>query len=137
MTFFAGGSPMSAKCRVLYVDDHEDSAFMFQQLLSLSEYEVAIANSVEQALRLVKTEDFDLYVLDRRLPDGSGVELCRQLNALFPDVAIIFYTGDAYELQRQEGIRAGAAEYVPKPHIDKLVDAVHKLLSEKECVAAA
>ena len=128
---------MSAKCRVLYVDDHEDSGFMFQQLLSLSDYEVSIAISVKQAMRLAKTEDFDLYVLDRRLPDGSGVELCRRLNVLSPDVAIIFYTGDAYELQRQEGISAGAAEYIPKPHIDKLVEAVHKLLSEKECAAAA
>ena len=128
---------MSAKCRVLYVDDHEDSGFMFQQLLSLSDYEVSIANSVDEALRLVKSDEFDLYVLDRRLPDGSGVELCRQLTALSPDVAVIFYTGDAYELHRQEGIRAGAAEYIPKPYIDKLVDAVHKLLSEKQCAAFA
>ena len=43
---------MSAKCRVLYVDDHEDSGFMFQQLLSLSDYEVTVAGSVEQAMRL-------------------------------------------------------------------------------------
>ena len=128
---------MSAKCRVLYVDDHEDSGFMFQQLLSLSDYEVTIAVSVEQAMRLAKSEEFDLYVLDRRLPDGSGLELCRRLNELSSDVPVIFYTGDAYELHRQEGISAGATEYIPKPHIDKLVEAVHKLLSEKECAAAA
>lgn len=128
---------MSAKCRVLYVDDHEDSGFMFQQLLSLSDYEVTIAGTVEQAMRLAQDEDFDLYVLDRRLPDGSGIDLCRRLNELSPGVAVIFYTGDAYELQRQEGIGAGAVEYIPKPHIDGLVEAVHKLLSERECAAAA
>ena len=128
---------MSAKCRVLYVDDHEDSGFMFQQLLSLSDYEVTIAVSVEQAMRLAKSEDFDLYVLDRRLPDGSGLDLCRRLNSLSPDVAVIFYTGDAYELHRQEGLSAGASAYIPKPHIDKLVNAVHQLLAERECAAAA
>ncbi len=128
---------MSAKCRVLYVDDHEDSGFMFQQLLSLSDYEVTIAETMEQALRLAKSEEFDLYVLDRRLPDGSGIDLCRRLNALSPDVAVIFYSGDAYELHRQEGISAGATAYIPKPHIDKLVETVHTLLSEKECAAAA
>ena len=128
---------MTAKCRVLYVDDHEDSGFMFQQLLSLSDYEVTIAVTMEEALRLARSEEFDLYVLDRRLPDGSGVELCRQLNQLSPKVAVIFYSGDAYELHRQEGITAGAAAYIPKPHIDKLVEAVHKLLAEKECTVAA
>lgn len=128
---------MTAKCRVLYVDDHEDSAFMFQQLLALSDYEVTIAATMEQALRLAESEEFDLYVLDKRLPDGSGVDLCRRLNQISPDVAVIFYSGDAYELHRQEGLSAGASAYIPKPHIDELVDAVHKLLSERECAAAA
>lgn len=128
---------MTAKCRVLYVDDHEDSGFMFQQLLSLSDYEVSIAVTMAEALRLAKSEEFDLYVLDRRLPDGSGIELCHQLNQISPKVAVIFYTGDAYELHRQEGLNAGAAAYIPKPNIDKLVEAVHKLLAQRECAALA
>ena len=128
---------MTARCRVLYVDDHEDSGFMFQQLLSLLNYEVRIAATMEEALRLATSEEFDLYVLDRRLPDGSGIELCRQLNQISPGVAVIFYSGDAYELNRQEGLSAGASEYISKPNIDKLVEAVRKLLADKECATVA
>lgn len=127
---------MTEKCHVLYVDDHEDSAFMFKQLLSLSDYVVTIAATMAQALTLAASEEFDLYVLDRRLPDGTGVELCRQLKELTPNVAVIFYTGDVYELSRQEGAAAGADAYVPKPHIDKLIEAVQQLLSQRECAAA-
>lgn len=78
---------------------------------------------------------FDLYVLDKRLPDGTGLELCKALNLLTPNVPCIFYSGDAYEIHRYEAMAAGAAAYVPKPDIDQLIDTVHKLLSEQECAA--
>lgn len=125
------------KCRVLCVDDHEDSAEMLRQLLSVEDYEVSVANSMEEALRLAETEAFDLYVLDRHLPDGTGLELCRRLNQLTPHTPCIFYSGDAYEVQRRQALAAGADGYVAKPDIDGLIDAVHKLLADRECATAA
>ena len=127
---------MSEQCRILYVDDHEDSAIMFQHLLSMSDYEVTTAASVEQAVDLARSIEFDLYVLDRRLPDGMGADLCRRLKQLSPDVPVILYSGDAYEIHRLEGLKAGADAYVPKPPIDELIEAVHKILSQNACAAA-
>ena len=124
------------KCRILYVDDHEDSAEMLKLLLSAMNYEVIAAHSFDQALQLAATDHFDLYVLDKRLPDGSGIELCKRLSDLTPNVPCIFYSGDAYEIHRQEAIAAGANAYVPKPDIEGLIDTVHKLLSNGECAAA-
>lgn len=124
------------KCRILYVDDHEDSAEMFRLLVSSDDYEVQTAQTVAEALERAKSEAFDLYVLDKRLPDGSGTDLCVMLNALTPGVPCIFYTGDAYEIHRQEAMAAGAHAFVPKPDVDALIDTVHKLLSERECAAA-
>jgi two-component system response regulator ResD len=121
------------KCRVLCVDDHQDSAEMLRLLLSVEDYEVATANSMEEALRLAESEAFDLYVLDRHLPDGTGLELCRRLNELTPDIPCIFYSGDAYEIHRRQALAAGADEYVAKPDIDGLIDAVHKLLADRDC----
>ena len=121
------------KCRILCVDDHEDSAEMLSLLLSQEDYEVVTATTMEAALRLASSEAFDLYVLDRRLPDGTGLELCERLNVVTPDVSCIFYSGDAYELHRQQALAAGADDYVAKPDLDALIDAVHKLLSEREC----
>jgi len=124
------------KCRILYVDDHEDSSEMFRLLLSDSEYEVHTARTVKEAMQLARTHEFDLYVLDKRLPDGSGMELCGLLNQLSPGVPCIFYTGDAYEINRQEAMAAGADAYIPKPDVEALIDAVYKLLSERECATA-
>lgn len=125
-----------AKCRILYVDDHEDTSFMLTHLLGQSDYEVVTANSVSHALTLIHEEKFDLYILDKRLPDGSGLELCRRLHEATPDVPVIFYSGDAYELHRQEGLSAGALAYVSKPDIDGLINKVQQVMSEQECSAA-
>jgi CheY-like chemotaxis protein len=125
-----------SKCRILYVDDHEDSAEMFRLLLSSPDYEVQTAQTVAEAIERAKAESFDLYVLDKRLPDGSGMDLCVMLNALTPGVPCIFYTGDAYEIHRQEAFAAGAKAYVPKPDVEALINTVHRLLSERECAAA-
>ena len=125
------------KCRVLCVDDHEDTPEMLKLLLSQSQYEVHPAHSVEQAMELARTHEFDLYVLDKRLPDGTGIELCNKLSLLSPGVPCIFYTGDAYEIHRLEAMAAGATAYVPKPDVEALIETVHKVLSERECAAEA
>ena len=124
------------KCRVLYVDDHDDSSEMFKLVLAESEYEVHTARTVNEALRLAKAHEFDLYVLDKRLPDGSGTDLCRSLNQLTPGVPCIFYTGDAYQTHREEAMAAGADAYIAKPDVEALIDAVHKFLAERECATA-
>ena len=123
-------------CRILYVDDHDDSAEMLKLLLLPMNYEVHSASTVEEALRRARTEQFDLYVLDKRLPDGSGVELCKELNMLTPGVPCIFYSGDAYEVQRQEAVAAGATAFVSKPDVESLIKTVHHFLAERECAAA-
>jgi len=125
-----------AKCRILYVDDHEDTSFMLTHLLAQSDYEVVTADSMAAALKLIKEQEFDLYVLDKRLPDGSGLDLCRMLNEATPDVPVIFYTGDAYAMHREEGLCAGAEAYVAKPNIDELVATVNECLADAECAAA-
>jgi len=124
------------KCRILYVDDHEDSAEMLKLMFTAEDFEVEIAQSLEEALAKSETQEFDLYVLDKRLPDRSGTDLCRSLSELTPGVPCIFYSGDTYELHRQEALAAGARAYVPKPDVDALIETVHRLMAERECAAA-
>ena len=125
------------KCRILCIDDHEDTSEMLKLLLSQEDYEVTTAVTMREALALATSQQFDLYVFDKHLPDGSGLELCSRLGKSTPGVPCIFYTGDAYEIHRQQALAAGADAYVAKPDVDALIDAVHKLLSERECAAAA
>ena len=124
------------KCRILVVDDHEDTPEMLKLLLSASNYLVHAAHNIEEAMQLARLHQFDLYVLDRRLPDGTGIELCIRLNEVTPGVPRIFYTGDAFEINRLEAMAAGADAYVTKPEVDVLVETVHKLLSGRKCATA-
>jgi CheY-like chemotaxis protein len=126
----------SSKCCVLCVDDHADTSEMLELLLSKEDYEVQTAATMKEACRLAAQRQFDLYVLDRRLPDANGVDLCSTLNQITPGVPCIFYTGDAYEVHRQEALAAGAAAYVAKPDIDALIDAVQQLLAQSECATS-
>ena len=123
------------KCRVLCVDDHRDTSDMLQMLLVEEDYEVHTAATMEEACSMATRAHYDLYVLDKRLPDGTGVELCETLTKITPAVPCIFYTGDAYEIHRREALAAGAAAFVAKPDIEGLIKAVHEILSERECAA--
>jgi len=109
---------------------------MLQMLLSEEDYEVHTAATMEEACKLAGETHYDLYVLDKRLPDGTGVELCETLMTISPNVPCIFYTGDAYEVHRREALAAGASAFVAKPDIEGLINAVHQLLAGSECAAA-
>ena len=124
------------KCRVLIIDDHEDTSEMLKLLLREEDYEVTIAVTVKEALRLAAGQEFDLYVLDKHLPDGSGLELCTRLTQLTPGVPCILYTGDAYEIHRREAMAAGAEAYVAKPDIEGLIENVNNLMAKRECATA-
>ena len=124
------------KCSVLCVDDHRDTSDMLQMLLSEEDYDVHTAATMQEACNMAANTQYDLYVLDKRLPDGTGMELCETLQKLTPAVPCIFYTGDAYEMHRRQALEAGAAAFVAKPDIEGLINAVHNLLAEKECAAA-
>jgi DNA-binding response OmpR family regulator len=123
-------------CRILCIDDHEDTSEMLKLILSQEDYEVTVARTAEEARQLAVNGEFDLYVLDKHLPDRSGLDLCTELNQVTPGVPCLVYSGDAYAIHRSEALAAGAHAYIVKPDIDGLIETVRQLLSEKECATA-
>ena len=119
------------KRRILCADDHEDTCFMLCTLFGQSDCEVVTAGTVAEALRLAAGGGFDLYVVDVRFPDGSGFDLCERLRAVDPDTPVIFYSGGAYEADRERALRAGARAYVTKPAVDKLLKTVSEIVGRK------
>ncbi len=101
--------------RILYVEDHEDSRQMLALLLKNAGYTVSTAASIADGLSLTKREQFDLYILDSRFADGSGIELCLQIRAIDPLTPIVFYSSAAYQVDIAAGLAAGAQAYLIKP----------------------
>ena len=115
--------------RVLCVDDNEDSRIMLVTLLKLAFFEAKAVGTAAQALSLSKAEHFDLYMLDGRLPDVDGFELCRRLRAFDPCTPIVFFSGAAYEADKKKGVEAGADAYVKKPDIEAMLESIKQLTS--------
>jgi DNA-binding response OmpR family regulator len=74
---------------------------------AFTNYEVATSPSVKGALELANSQRFDVFVLDSRLSDGSGIELCRRLPKIYGSTPIVFYSALAYEKDKQDGSMQG------------------------------
>jgi len=109
--------------RILFVDDHDDTRFMIKEWLSQFNFEVATAESMADGLRLAKVEAFDLYILDSKLPDGRGAELCVKIREFDRATPIIFYSGEAPEELHSE-LKCGVQKCVMKPEFDELQKAI-------------
>ena len=121
--------PVSPRPRVLCVDDNEDSRAMLVTLLKLASVEAKAVGTAVQALSLVQTEHFDLCMLDGRLPEIDGFELCRRLRVVDPHIPILFFSGAAEASDKEKGIAAGADAYVVKPDVDELLGTVEHFTS--------
>ena len=78
------------------------------------------------------TERFDLCLLDSRLPDLDGFELCSRMRAMNSHTPILFFSGDAYESDKKKGLAAGANAYLTKPDLAGLIGTITQFVSEPE-----
>jgi DNA-binding response OmpR family regulator len=99
--------------RILLVDDDKDAREISE--LTLEEHTLICASDFDRGLLAARRGYFDLYILDNWLPDGSGVELCRNIREFDPHTPILFNSAAAYARDIREAIRAGAQEYLVKP----------------------
>ena len=120
------------KRRILCAEDDEDTCFMLTHLLEQENYEVKTARTVSDALQLARSESFNLYILDEWFPKDAGLTLCRKIREFDPHTPIIFYSGAAFDSDKEEALYAGAQAFVAKPYIDTLIETVHTLLADRQ-----
>src|SRR4051794_21344368 len=117
------------KKQILCVEDDDETCLLIKNLLGLISCEVTTVQSVKEALQKIESEKFDLYLLDNWLPGGSGIELCRKIRDGDAKTPIVFYSGAAYDTDKQEALAAGAQVYLVKPaDISLLVATIRELL---------
>ncbi len=101
---------------VFLLDDHEVVRRGIRSLLESSEDIVVVgeAGTVEEALARIPPTKPHVAILDVRLPDGSGVEVCREVRAAHPEIACLMLTSYADDEALMASVMAGAAGYVLK-----------------------
>lgn len=123
--------------RILCIDDDSDSCELIRLMLqhSNADYRITDVLTSSEALSLVATRRFDLYILDYRLADISGIEICRTLRRTDTDTPVIFFTAEAHGRERHEAMKAGADAYLIKPNdIKNLTETVKRLLTKPKRV---
>lgn len=102
---------------ILLVEDDERLARMTTDYLTQSGFRIYLAPTVNQTMLSLKTQPVDAIVLDLTLPDGDGLDVCRQLRAQ-PDtkhIPILMLTARGDPTDRIIGLELGADDYLPKP----------------------
>ena len=116
---------------ILSVEDNKDSSEMIAIFLQSVGYRVTSAPPIAEALKLLEGHDYDLFLLDRILPDGDGIDLCKEIRATDTLTPIVFYSAAAYDHDKERGMAAGAQAYLTKPEVADELEAVIAALIEK------
>ena len=97
----------------------------------MADYDVTCADSAVVALDLIRNEKFDLLLLDNWMPGVSGESLCVKIREFDSTTPILFYSGAAYQEDKDRARAAGAQGYLVKPVIDdQLVIEVARIIAE-------
>ena len=115
---------------IFLVDDHEVVRQGVRSVIEAADgmHVVGEAGNVEQAMQRIAAVNPDVAVLDVRLPDGSGVELCRDIRAAHPNIACLMLTSYSDDEALFEAIMAGASGYVLKQvRGSELLDAIQRV----------
>ena len=124
------GQTVTVAIKVFLLDDHEIVRRGLRDLLeSAGDIDVVgEAGTAEDALRRLPAADPDVAVLDVRLPDGNGVEVCREIRSRMPTVQCLMLTSYADDEALFDSIMAGASGYVLKQvRADDLIDAIRQV----------
>jgi len=112
------------------VEDNADTCDLIEAWLIYGDgsFSMESTDNAHDALDRIRSEKFDVVVIDSWLPSGSGIELCREIRKINKEIPIMFFSGDARPSAIEVGKAAGANLYLTKPVTgDEFMAAVNKL----------
>jgi two-component system cell cycle response regulator len=107
---------VSARRRVLFVDDDDLMRTAFARAMASFEFDVETASSGAEAVARIQARNYPVVVTDLRMPGIDGIALIEQINTLRPEVAFVLVTADPHpNIARNERVDAAIASVVEKP----------------------
>ena len=103
------------KSRLLLVDDEAQFVETLSERLSMRDYDVTTSLTGEDAIEKIKNYNFDVVILDVRLPGIEGAEVLREIKNLKPLAEVIMLTGHGTVEMAIEGMKLGAFDFLMKP----------------------
>lgn len=122
---------MPEKNRILVVDDDEPLRTVLSTELSSEGYEVTTAADGSEAIDLVRDNNFDLVLLDIKMPNVDGFEVLKFIKGGKPNTKVIMLTGFADLKNAIESKRLGAEDFVSKPYdLVDLLTTIERVLGD-------
>ena len=123
----------AVKPRILCTEDDVDTREMIAIILGGEGFEVVCSESSQDALELARTKPFDLFLMDNWTPGLSGTQLCEAFRKFDLKTPILFYSGAAYDKDKEDARLAGAQGYLVKPTDgDELIAEVVRIIAESK-----
>jgi DNA-binding NtrC family response regulator len=118
------------KSKILLVDDDPYTQQLFEGLLRNDSVELRVAANLAEAREQFRSADFNLILLDQRLPDGNGLDFFKEMRALRPQQVAILITGHADLRDAIGAVRGGLFDYLTKPfrNLDELSAIIERAL---------
>jgi DNA-binding NtrC family response regulator len=117
--------------KVLLVDDEKSFVEVLFKRLSKRNIEVTKAFSGTEGIQALRSEDFDVAILDLKMEDLDGLEVLKIFKKMYAKMEVIILTGHESEQTAQEGLKYGAFAYMTKPcDFEKLIDTIRKAASD-------
>lgn len=111
------------------VEDDEVLSKNISIILKRASYAVDMAKDVDEASNKLASPEYDLVLMDWKLPDGNGIDLCKETRKNNPEVKIIMLTANSQVEDKIEGLDAGADDYITKPfEMDELLARIRSAL---------
>jgi DNA-binding NtrC family response regulator len=101
--------------KILVVDDDAIVVLSCQRILELDGYVVTTATGAEEALELAGKQDFDLLLIDVKMPKHDGLFLLRAVRKDFPNLPVVVMSGYPTSATISDVMKAGATHFIPKP----------------------
>lgn len=116
------------KSKVLLVDDEPSTQQLFKGLLPRDNIELRTVATLAEAQQEYSANDFNLVILDQRLPDGNGLEFFKEIRAQRPQQVAILVTGHADVRDAIRAVREGLFDYLTKPFksLDELMAVIDR-----------
>jgi DNA-binding NtrC family response regulator len=119
--------------KILVVDDERDICRALEFLLSREGYKVATANSGQEALKKVESDDFDLVITDLKMEGVDGMQVLERSLAMNPGLIVVIMTAFASVESAVAAMKKGASDYLVKPFINEDVKmTVRRLLEHRK-----
>ena len=117
--------------KILVVEDDVELASTLKAWLQLRKFTVQVVHTGEEASEQLRFGEFDAVLLDWHLPDAEGIDICREFRGTGSTIPILMLSGNTSEQEREQGLAAGATDYVTKPFdFDWLVKKLQTLVQD-------